>query len=90
MRDRQTTGGYPKIATIISADLDRFAQLQPGATLRFRAVDRGEAIVAARRLRDWLDALPSGLVPVGGDLTTEQLMSLNLIGGMVDAHAQSP
>ena len=90
MRDRQTTGGYPKIATIISADLDRFAQLQPGATLRFRAVDRGEAVAAARRLRDWLDALPSGLVPVGGELTTEQLMSLNLIGGMVDAHAQSP
>ncbi|MET0742745.1 MAG: biotin-dependent carboxyltransferase family protein, partial [Microvirga sp.] len=90
MRDRQTTGGYPKIATLISADLDRFAQLQPGATLRFRAVERDEAIAAARRLKEWLDALPSGLVPAGGALTTEQLMSLNLIGGMVDAHAQTP
>ena len=30
MRDRQTAGGYPKIATVISADLARFAQLRPG------------------------------------------------------------
>ncbi len=38
MRDHQPTGGYPRIATIVSADLDRFAQLRPGAELRFRPV----------------------------------------------------
>jgi allophanate hydrolase subunit 2 len=35
MRDHQPTGGYPRIATIVSADLDRFAQLRPGSAVRF-------------------------------------------------------
>ncbi len=38
MRDHQPTGGYPRIATVISADLDRFAQLRPGTTVRFEPV----------------------------------------------------
>jgi len=38
MRDHQPTGGYPRLATIISADLDRFAQLRPGAKVAFRPV----------------------------------------------------
>lgn len=38
MRDHQPTGGYPRIATIISADLDRFAQLRSGTRVRFASV----------------------------------------------------
>ncbi|MCF6326662.1 MAG: biotin-dependent carboxyltransferase family protein [Devosiaceae bacterium] len=38
MRDHQPTGGYPRIATVISADLDRFSQLRPGAKFTFSAV----------------------------------------------------
>lgn len=38
MRDHQPTGGYPRIATVVSADLDRFAQLRPGTEIRFRPV----------------------------------------------------
>lgn len=38
MRDHQPTGGYPRIATVVSADLDRFAQLRPGTQLRFEPV----------------------------------------------------
>jgi len=38
MRDHQPTGGYPRIATVVSADLDRFAQLRPGTEFRFRPV----------------------------------------------------
>jgi biotin-dependent carboxylase-like uncharacterized protein len=38
MRDHQPTGGYPRIATVISTDLDRFAQLRPGTTVRFEPV----------------------------------------------------
>ena len=38
MRDHQPTGGYPRIATVISADFDRFAQLRPGATVAFLPV----------------------------------------------------
>jgi len=85
MRDRQTAGGYPKIATIISADLGRFAQMRPGSPVRFRAVPRAEAVAAARQLKEWLAALPSALVPLRFELTTEHLLGTNLIGGMVDA-----
>lgn len=35
MADRQTTGGYPKIAVVISADLPLAAQLAPGDRIRF-------------------------------------------------------
>ena len=38
MRDHQPTGGYPRIATIVSGDFDRFAQLRPGTEVRFRPV----------------------------------------------------
>ncbi len=38
MRDHQPTGGYPRIATVVSADLDRFAQMRPGTALRFLPV----------------------------------------------------
>ncbi|WP_114946025.1 biotin-dependent carboxyltransferase family protein [Microvirga calopogonii] len=87
MRDRQTAGGYPKIATVISADLARFAQMRPGSTVRFKAVERDEALAAARRLKDWMASLPSSLTPVRFALTTEHLLSRNLIGGTVDALA---
>lgn len=38
MRDHQPTGGYPRIATVVTADLDRFAQLRPGTEIRFEPV----------------------------------------------------
>ncbi|MCQ2566690.1 MAG: biotin-dependent carboxyltransferase family protein [Clostridia bacterium] len=39
MADRQTTGGYAKIATVISADLPLLAQARPGNTVRFKKVN---------------------------------------------------
>src|SRR5690606_39536296 len=50
MRDHQPTGGYPRIATLVSADLDRFAQLRPGTPVRFEPVTlaRAHAIPAGR------------------------------------------
>jgi allophanate hydrolase subunit 2 len=38
MRDHQPTGGYPRVATVITADLDRFAQVRPGTQVRFEPV----------------------------------------------------
>lgn len=49
LADHQTTGGYPKIATVISDDLDGFVQCRPGQTLRFRLVSPAEAISIARQ-----------------------------------------
>jgi allophanate hydrolase len=50
MADHQTTGGYPKIATVIGADLDGFAQLRPRDAVVFRAVSPEAAVGAARVL----------------------------------------
>jgi len=46
MADRQTTGGYPRVATVISADLPLVGQLAPGDWIRFEACDRGSAVGA--------------------------------------------
>ena len=48
MADRQTTGGYPKIATVISADLPVAGQLAPGDWIEFVKVTRPEAMTALR------------------------------------------
>ncbi len=53
--DHQTTGGYPVIATVISADLPLLAQARPGDTIRFRPVEADEAARAWRRVSGWLD-----------------------------------
>jgi allophanate hydrolase subunit 2 len=46
MADRQTTGGYPKIATVIAADLARAGQLAPADTIRFVVCTPGDALAA--------------------------------------------
>jgi KipI family sensor histidine kinase inhibitor len=46
--DRPITGGYPKIATVISADLPLFAQARPGTRIRFKAATLAEALAARR------------------------------------------
>ncbi|MEW6661141.1 MAG: 5-oxoprolinase subunit PxpB [Bacillota bacterium] len=43
LADRQTTGGYPKIATVISPDIGKLAQAKPGDRLVFRQVTMEEA-----------------------------------------------
>jgi biotin-dependent carboxylase-like uncharacterized protein len=53
--DHPTTGGYPVIATVITADLPLLAQARPGDTVQFRVVDLDEAGRAWRRLSGWLD-----------------------------------
>jgi KipI family sensor histidine kinase inhibitor len=48
MSDRQTTGGYPQIATVITADLPTAGQLAPGDWVEFTRCTREEAIAALR------------------------------------------
>ncbi len=54
LADHQTTGGYAKIAVVISADLDRAGQLKPGDTVCFEAVSLDEAHRAYREYQDRL------------------------------------
>ncbi|MDF0674809.1 MAG: biotin-dependent carboxyltransferase family protein [Nitrospira sp.] len=56
MADRQTTGGYPKIAVVISADLPLAAQLSPGDTVTFALSTVAKAQAALRKHRTLLDA----------------------------------
>ena len=49
MADRQTTGGYPKIATVITADLPLAGQLAPGDWIEFVPCARDAAVDALRR-----------------------------------------
>ena len=57
MADRQTTGGYAKIATVITADLYKIAQAKPGSFIRFRAVTEKEAVAALKQERNFLKKL---------------------------------
>ena len=52
--DRQSTGGYTKVATVGSFDIGRIGQVKPGQPVRFRAVEVAEA---HRLRRQWVQAL---------------------------------
>ena len=51
LADHQTTGGYPIVATVCSADLGVVAQRSPGERIRFYEVRRDEAVAALREAR---------------------------------------
>lgn len=51
MRDHQPTGGYPRIGTVIDADLDRLAQMRPGSEVTFRPVTLARAHALLRQGR---------------------------------------
>lgn len=48
LADHQTTGGYPKIATVISPDIDRLAQYRAGQSLRCVDITSAQAVAEAR------------------------------------------
>lgn len=81
MADRQSTGGYPKIATIIGPDVGRLAQLRPNQPFRFEIVSVAEA-VAARHAEAEALAAPLQTEPVvRREFPSEFLLGLNLIDG---------
>ena len=88
LADRQTSGGYPKIATVISADLPALGRLGPGAKIGFAAVTLAEAAAARRALEDWIAAVPKRLVPAAADAAVDDaaLRSANLVSGVVNAY----
>lgn len=89
LADAQTAGGYPKIATVITADLGRIAALRPGQSLRFVLVDAAEGARLARTAEAQTRALLAAIRPLPADgIDLAALYSSNLIGGVV--HALSP
>lgn len=88
LADRQTTGGYTKIATAIGSDLARLAQRRPGATIRFERVSAAEAEALAWQAHRQEEAARSAIVPTArklGSLSSAELLNLNLISGVVSA-----
>lgn len=57
LAEANTCGGYPKIATVVEADLWRLGQTMPGDELHFAVVGRTEALAALRETANWLDRL---------------------------------
>jgi antagonist of KipI len=55
--EHQTTGGYPKIANVISADFHAVGQLRPRDQVRFDLVSIEAALALLRRQEEWLHAL---------------------------------
>ena len=86
MPDRGTSGGYPKIATVISADLGRFVQTPAGKAFRFKAVSMAEAQAAFRKSAELLRTLPDRVRPIENfDLNIEALQDANVAGAAVSA-----
>jgi biotin-dependent carboxylase-like uncharacterized protein len=85
LADRQTVGGYPKIATVASVDLPRLGRLLPGQTVRFAAVTVEEAEQLRRdqeaRIQRALSGFTAARPPGGIDLV--RLYEENLIDGIV-------
>jgi allophanate hydrolase len=84
LADHQTTGGYPKIATVVSCDLDAVAQRRPREVLRFEAVEAAQAVVLARAHAAAARAFLAGVAQRRGTLL-ERLFGHNLVSGMVRA-----
>lgn len=84
LADHQTTGGYPKIATVIGDDVGKIAQLRAGDGLRFSAISPAEAIALARDTAAKSAAYYSAIATPRGTLN-QRLMDANLISGVVSA-----
>ena len=61
MADRQTTGGYPTIASVISADIGIAGQLGPGDAIAFTACSVAEAVAARQAQEDAFRSLESAI-----------------------------
>jgi 5-oxoprolinase (ATP-hydrolysing) subunit C len=86
MPDRGTSGGYPKIATVITADFGRFAQIPAGTGFRFKAVSMTEAQAETRKFAELLRSLPDRLRGIESfDLNIEALHGANVAGSAVSA-----
>ena len=82
LADHQTTGGYPKIATVISSDIDRLVQFRSGQTLRFKAMTSQQATDEARHYATQKARYLAQISVARGSLE-QRLMRENLIHGCI-------
>ena len=89
LADCQPVGGYPRIATVISADLRALAQMPTGASFRMTKVSRERALKALAELRSEIASLPGAVAPsVRNPADMNDLLSYSLIAGVVRGDEQ--
>ena len=84
LADHQTTGGYAKLGTVISADVPRLGRMRPGDTLRFARMEVAEAEAARRVLEDRVIRTVDRFGPAEPWLDEDALYRRNLVSGMVE------
>ncbi|MGA9850350.1 MAG: biotin-dependent carboxyltransferase family protein [Roseiarcus sp.] len=92
LAEHQTTGGYPKIGAVISADLPALGRLGVGSKVAFERVSLKEAEAAGRAHLALVERLPSRLSPMsaaGSRDLPARLGETNLVSGVIDACAWS-
>jgi antagonist of KipI len=91
LADRPVTGGYAKIATVISSDLPKLTQLPPGGTVRFEAVDLAAAHAAEAEAEASLTRALAHLVRHEGPppwAASPRLLATNLVSGVTAGDAE--
>ena len=81
LADHQTTGGYPKIATVISSDINRLVQFRSNQSVEFILISSNEALQKTRKFLDMKEKYLQKISISRGTLE-QRLMSENLIGGI--------
>jgi len=89
LADAQTAGGYPKIGTVVSADLPRLAAARPGQRVRFAWVDAAAGEALARAAEAGTRHLLGSLRPLqSAGIDEAALYAGNLVSGFI--HAMAP
>ncbi len=82
----QTTGGYPRIATVLPCDLPRAAQTPAGGEVRFEFVSMEQAVTLQAAFDAELARIPGRVEPLVRDPhDIPDLLSYQLISGMISA-----
>jgi biotin-dependent carboxylase-like uncharacterized protein len=85
--DAQTTGGYPKIATVISADIPAIGRRRPGNVVRFLAVTQEQAEAIRREqeetIAQWIGSFRT--IDAAAEVDIAALYGENLVGGVTNA-----
>jgi len=78
MADRQTTGGYTKIATIITPDINIVGQLKPGDNVRFKLIDIEEAHRIYKKYMKDFDSIRETVANSGCNTTIEEKLKVRV------------
>jgi allophanate hydrolase len=87
LADHQTMGGYPKIATVVSSDVNRMSQMRAQDSIRFVSITPEQAVTNARNeaeaMRTYLVELAKPRLSLN-----ERLLRENLISGVISGSSE--